>query len=108
MTLPPPDQDNALDRRIRAAALVPFDDIAVTEAVLARIHTERRERHSERRLGRVVRVGPAAFAALLLATPFMVARLPPAGFDEDALLIGLATGDPAALFGGANLDEVME
>ncbi len=108
MTLPHPDQDDALDRQIRAAAQVPFDDIAVTEAVLARVHAERRAAPALRRAGWTARVGPAAFAALLLATPFVVARLPPAGFDEDALLIELATGDPAALFGDANPGGVIE
>ena len=92
--------DEALDRRVREAAAVPFDDIAVAEAVLARVHAARRAAPAPRRMGWTGWVGPAAFASVLLATPFVVAFYPA---SDEALLIGLATGDPRAILGGGGV-----
>jgi hypothetical protein len=97
MTTPDPSDDDALDRRIRAASAVPFDDIAVTEAVLARARKTRASRPAPLRSGWTGWIGPAAFASILVATPFVVALYPT---SDDALLIGLATGDPLVILGG--------
>lgn len=97
MTTPEPGDDAGLDARVRQAAAVPFDDIAATEAVLARVHGGRRSAPA-RRTGWTAWAGPAAFASILVATPFVVALYPA---DDDALLVGLATGDPRALLSDA-------
>lgn len=98
MTTPDPVDDAVLDQRIRAASLVPFDDIAVTETVLARVQRSRPARPAPQRSGWTGWIGPTAFASLLVATPFVVAFYPA---SDDALLVGLATGDLRAILGGA-------
>jgi hypothetical protein len=97
MTTPDPGDDRRLDARVRQAAERHFDDIAVTEAVLARVHARSRPVIA-RRPGWAAWAGPMAFASVLLATPFVVAFYPG---GDDALLVGLATGDPGALFSDA-------
>jgi hypothetical protein len=99
MTTPEPLDDDALDRQVKAAAAVPFDDVRVTEAVLARVHRERRVRPERQTNTWTGWIGPAAFASILVATPFAVALYPA---SEDALLVGLATGDPLAILGRAD------
>jgi hypothetical protein len=105
MTTPEPQDpeaqdDAALDRRIRAASAVPFDDIAVTEAVLARTRKTRAARPAPPRTGRLGWIGPAAFASILVATPFVVALYPA---SDDAVLVGLATGDPHVILAGTEV-----
>ncbi len=108
MTSPDPGADARLDARLRAAADQPFDDIAMTEAVLARVHAARRAAPVRRSGGWKAWLAPVAFALVLVATPVLVARLPLAGPGQDALLIGLATGDPRVLVGDADLGGILE
>ncbi|MGL4235646.1 hypothetical protein [Tabrizicola sp.] len=100
---PGPTDDAKLDARVRAAADVPFDDIAVTEAVLARVHATRRTIPAEQRKGWAPILAPTAFASVLLATPFIVAGYPTPGDGADAFLFSLASGDPLALIADAGL-----
>jgi hypothetical protein len=109
MTTPDPHDDAALDARVRAAADVPFDDIAVSEAVLSRVHTLRRTAPTlrrtaptpRRRSGWLAIAAPATFASVLVATPFVIASYP--GTGGDTMLLGFAAGDPLALIVGAGL-----
>ncbi|MCU0826981.1 MAG: hypothetical protein MUE52_06150 [Tabrizicola sp.] len=105
MTMPDPEDDSALAARIRAAAQVAFDDIAVTEAVLARVHAKRRAAPAPQRRTWLVWFGPAAFASILAATPFVVASYPVA--DED-FLMALALGDARAILGQAAIGGGLE
>lgn len=96
MTTPEPDDDSALDRRIRAASEVALDEAAVTRAVLARVTATRGQAVAPRRPALGAWVGPLAFASVLLATPVVVALYPA---SDEALILGLATGDPRAILG---------
>jgi hypothetical protein len=101
MTSPLPDPKDAhLDARIKAASTVRFNEIAATQAVLARIAARQ---IAPQRRGEVwfQRLGPVVFASVLLATPFVVAYFPGADLGTDAMMIGLATGDPMALIAEA-------
>lgn len=95
MTLPNPDEDEALNRRIRAAADMPFDEATMTRSVLGRIRNKRRP--AARYGGWIGWAAPAAFASVLVATTFVVAVWP---VSEDDLLLSLAIGDPRAILGG--------
>ncbi len=92
--MPDPDDDAALDRRVSAAARLAFDEHAVTDAVLRQI--DRRPRTPARKRPLSGLMVPAAFASVLAATPLVVATYP--ATDPDAMLIGLASGDPLMLF----------
>jgi hypothetical protein len=102
MTTPDPDDDRTLDRQVRAAADVVFDDIRTAEAVLARIHRSRPA--SAARPSPARWIGPLALASILAATPFLVARLP---MTDEALILGLAVGDPGMVLGGPFAGEAL-
>jgi hypothetical protein len=104
MTTSDPDTDAALDDQIRSAADVRFDDVAVSEAVLARIHASRRAAPPARPRSWGSVLAPAAFASVLLATPFIVATYPLGDTSADRILAGLATGDPFAIAADAGFD----
>ncbi|WP_309665725.1 hypothetical protein [Tabrizicola sp.] len=98
-----PDDDASLDRLIRDAARTPFDETAVTKAVLSRLD---HGRPVARTRARPAYFAPtyfarAAFASLLVATPLVIANYPAA--DPDAFLVAVASGDPLALFPDAGL-----
>jgi hypothetical protein len=101
-----PDDDRTIDGQVRAAAEVAFDDIRVAEAVLARVHRLQPPaaarpglpRPSSARPSPARWIGPLAFASILAATPFLVARLP---VTDEALILGLAAGNPGVVLGGS-------
>lgn len=96
--------EDRLDRLVRAAAARPVDEAALTRTVLARARGIDRAGQSPRRtaFGWSVPAGAvAAFAIVLVATPFVVAGLPLGRFDPlQGMMIGtiLWGGDLAPLF----------
>ncbi len=103
MTTPDPGNDADLDARVRAAADLRVDDIAVTKTVLARIEAARHTEPMPRRRPWTQFLAPATFASVLVATPFVVANYPAGDAGADRLLAALATGDPFALIADAGL-----
>jgi hypothetical protein len=85
-----PDDDR-LDALVRAATAQPTDEARLARAVLARLQADAGADLFGIFTARL-RLAPAAFAALLVATPLVIARYP--GTGEDGVIAAMAFGDP--------------
>lgn len=98
-----------LDAAIRAAAERPVDEARLTQQVLARVRTRRKPIWPAiARGGALAPAALAAYALVLVATPFVVARVPLGEFDpvaDIALTAALGGGElPALLSRGLDRD----
>lgn len=108
MTMLEHDKDGVrIDALVRAAARRPTDEIRLAGQVLTRIRDDQAGLFGLFAHG--LRLAPAAFAMLLIATPIVIARYP--GSGEDGIITAIALGaalltDPSveSYFGSESLE----
>jgi hypothetical protein len=84
--------DDDLDALIRRAAAFPIDEAHLTQRTLAALRNADDGSLFALFTQPRLRFVPAAFAALLVATPFAITQVP--ATNDEVLVVTLALGDP--------------
>jgi hypothetical protein len=97
-------KDAAIDAAVRAAAQHPTDEGRLAQGVLRRLRQDDPGLFGLFTQG--WRLAPPAFAIVLIATPLIIASLPPPG--EEDMVAGLILGAPMFAELALDDDEVIE